>query len=126
MISETKLDDSVPNSFYTNTQYQKLRLDRDTKSGGLVIFIKNGLTITKSKLFNNIELIYFQVKVLSQTYNFIYCYRRPVSNEKEFLDHLESVIHTLNLNEPLFIIGDLNMNILNDANSNLTSFMDNN
>lgn len=35
-------------------------------------------------------------------------------------------MHTLDLNEPLFIFGDLNMNCLNNQNLNITSFIQNN
>ncbi|CAF1132148.1 unnamed protein product [Brachionus calyciflorus] len=126
MLSETKLDDEIPNSFYQNNNYFKLRLDRNSKGGGLLVFIKNGLMLTKSKFFSNIELIYFQLKISSQVYNFIYCYRQPILNEIVYLYRLESILHSLNLNDPLFIVGDLNMNILNNENSNLNSFLANN
>ncbi|CAF1112143.1 unnamed protein product, partial [Brachionus calyciflorus] len=44
--------------------------------------------------------------------------------EIEFLDNLEEFIHSLNLSEPLFIIGDLNMNFNN--NQNIKDFIDHN
>ena len=69
MLSETKLDDEIPNSFYQNNNYFKLRLDRNSKGGGLLVFFKNGLVLTKSKFFSNIELFYFQFYLLLQTTN---------------------------------------------------------
>ncbi|CAF1085067.1 unnamed protein product [Brachionus calyciflorus] len=125
-FSECKLDDSIPNSFYNNSHYTKIRLDRNRHGGGLMIFIKNGIKKTRIVFHNNLELIYFQFLVNSEKLNFVYCYRPPTLNEIKFLDELEDFIHTLNLNEPLFVFGDLNMNCLNDENLNIKRFMQEN
>ena len=96
-FSETKLDDSIPNSFYNNNFYYKIRLDRSRHGGGLIVFIKNSIVCTKSILLEDIELIYYQLKIKSQKYNFVYCYKAPNIKEQEFLDKLEEFIHSLNL-----------------------------
>jgi hypothetical protein len=70
------------------------------------------------------ELIYFQTKQKNQKFNFIYCYRAPNTNEQNYLDKLDDFIHTLNLDEPLFILGDLNMDV--NSNSNIIEFIKNN
>ncbi|CAF1057506.1 unnamed protein product [Brachionus calyciflorus] len=102
-FSETKLDDSIPNSFYKNDFYFKLRLDRSRHGGGLTIQSK------------------------SNKLNFVYSYRAPNLKEQLFLDKLDDFIHTLNLNDPLFIVGDFNMNFdLNNINSNVREFSCNN
>ena len=125
-FSETKLDDSIPNSFYNNKYYKKIRLDRNRHGGGLIIFVKNSLSISRSLLLEKSELIYLQIKIKTVKYNFIHCYRSPVLNENIFLERLEDFIHNLNLDEPLFIIGDLNMDLLSDAQKSFKSFIDNN
>ncbi|CAF0861672.1 unnamed protein product, partial [Brachionus calyciflorus] len=123
---ETKLDDLIPNSFYNHDLYFKIRLDRSRHGGGLVVFIKNSLVVTKSILLDKLELIYFQIRLKNQKYNFVNSYRSPSVNEELFLDKLDDFIHTLNLNEPLFIIGDLNMDCLNNANLKIKDFIQNN
>ena len=123
---ETKLDDTFPNSFYKNDYYYKIRLDRSRHGGGLIVFIKNSLLLTKSVLLEKMELIYFQARICGQTYNFIYTYRAPNLKEQLFLEKLEDFMHSLNLNEPLFIAGDLNMDYDADSNSNICKFIDNN
>ncbi|CAF1091926.1 unnamed protein product, partial [Brachionus calyciflorus] len=125
-FSECKLDEFIPNSFYNNKYYSKVRLDRNRHGGGLIVFIKNSIKKNRIFLHNELELIYFQLTVNSQKLNFLYCYRAPSLNECKYLDKLEDFIHSLNLNDPLFIFGDLNMNCLNENNLNIKQFIQNN
>ena len=78
---ETKLDDSIPNSFFNNNFYTKIRFDRNRHGGGLIVFIKNGIKIKRIFLHNQIELVYFQIEIKSQKFNFVYCYRSPCLKE---------------------------------------------
>ncbi|CAF1009815.1 unnamed protein product [Brachionus calyciflorus] len=127
LLSETKLDDSIPNSFYKNDHYIKIRLDRTRHGGGLLIFIKNNINVTKSILLEKMELIYFQIQLKNQKLNFVYSYRAPNLKEQYFFEKLDDFIHSLNLNDPLFIIGDLNMEFnTNYVNSNIRDFTNNN
>ncbi|RNA03789.1 RNA-directed DNA polymerase from mobile element jockey-like [Brachionus plicatilis] len=121
-FSETKLDETIPNTFFKNNHYNKIRLDRTRHGGGLLVFIKYGLSVTKTILVDELELIYTQFKINSQRFNFVYCYRPPNTKEKDILDKLDDFIHTLNLSEPLFIFGDLNMNYDPKITSNITYF----
>ncbi|CAF0807126.1 unnamed protein product [Brachionus calyciflorus] len=91
------LDDSYSNSFYKNDYYYKIRLDRSRHGGGLIVFIRNSLTLTKSYFPENMELISFQIRLNKQLYNFVHPYRAPNLNESVFFDQLED-----------FIVGDLN------------------
>ncbi|RNA02458.1 RNA-directed DNA polymerase from mobile element jockey-like [Brachionus plicatilis] len=125
-LCETKLDDSFPNSFYKNDHYFIIRLDRSRHGGGLIVFIKNSLVVTKSVLLEKLELIYFQIRINGQKINFVYSYKAPNLKEQLFIDHLEEFLHSLSLNEPLFIIGDLNMDYNLTTNSNIRKFIDNN
>lgn len=59
----------------------------------------------------------------------MFSYRAPNIKEQFFLDNLEEFIDSLNLNEPLFIIGDLNMDLNLDnkyRNSKINEFLSNN
>ncbi len=40
-LNETKLDDSIPNTFYNNISYNQIRSDRNRNGGGMLILIKN-------------------------------------------------------------------------------------
>ena len=54
--------------------------------------------------------------------NFVHAYKPPSTRDADFLDHLDSVIKNLNLNNNLFIFGDLNMNWLNNYGEQLRNF----
>ncbi|RNA11172.1 reverse transcriptase [Brachionus plicatilis] len=116
-FSEFKLDQTIPKS-----------LDRNRHGGGLLVFIKNSLKVTRTFLHDATELVYFQLKLHDQCLNFVYCYRSPKSNETQFLDDTEDFIQSLNLNDPLFVFGDLNLNcdVSKKLNNNFKNFIDNN
>ena len=67
-----------------------------------------------------------QLRIQSQNINLVYCYRSPCIKETFYLEQLEDFIQTLNLNESIFIIGDLNMNYKKGSNSNISNFIENN
>lgn len=96
--------------------------------GGILVYIRNGYTIIKQKTLDNIEAIYFQIKVKNNVINFISCYKAPNINDIIFLDELEDFIFTLNLDSDLIMLGDLNMNLLEEkeCNNNLLEFLFNN
>ncbi|CAF1108395.1 unnamed protein product [Brachionus calyciflorus] len=100
-------------------------LDRTRNGGGIIVFIKNSLVVTKSILHEKMELIYFQIKIRDQLLNFIYSYRPPSLKEIPFLDKLEEFMQSLNLNQPLFLIGDFNIDHSVGEN-NIHKFIDNN
>jgi hypothetical protein len=107
-----------------------LRRDKSRKECGLLVFIKKEYEITKRDLgdFNEfkIDYIFFQLKIKKQIYNFISCYKPPHLNDIEFCNDLEDLIYNFNFNDHLFIIGDLNMNLLDKNNNQLDILIKNN
>jgi exonuclease III len=125
MLNETKLDSLIhPNSSINHKSYVMLRNDRDSHGGGNIVYIKREYNISKSILLNDFEAIYFQIKHETNFYNFLSCYRSPSFNETDFLHKLEDFIFSINLNEPLFLIGDLNFDLL-DKDCKLFDFINN-
>ena len=49
-----------------------------------------------------------------------------VHADSDFLDKLEELIFTINLDEPLLIIGDMNMDLLTAKGDELANFISNN
>jgi len=98
-----------------------------------MIFVKRNINILKickySALFNA-EFIHIVFKMNLITINIISCYKAPDVDELEFLTGAENYIHSINLEDPLFIVGDLNMNLKenpkNNININLAEFLVNN
>jgi len=127
-LNETKTDDSIPDAFFQNNNYQTIRLDRNKQGGGILVFIKNEYKILKQIKLDKIEAIYFQLQINGVLNNFISCYKSPSLRDTVFLNELEDFIFTLDLDINLVIIGDLNMDLLeiNQQNTNLIDFLLNN
>ena len=129
-LNETKLDSSFPASFYKNIDYVILRRDKTRSEGGLIVFIKKEYNIVKRDIGDSnfkLDYLYFQLKIKKQNYNFINCYKPPIMNDFDFLEEIEELIYSFNYDEPLTIMGDLNMDLLKKQESNqLVNFMTNN
>jgi hypothetical protein len=72
------------------------------------------------------ESIAFSLNVESAVYNFISTYKPPSAVNNNYIGHLENLILNLDPTQPLFIVGDLNMNLLTSAGDDLKEFMFNN
>lgn len=126
MINESELDESVPIDFYSNNYYRIIRRDRggSTRGGSLLVFIKKASELLFSFNSADFEFIYFELKVNGSLYAFISAYKSPSLKDELFLNALQDFLITRDINLPLFIIGDLNMDLANDYKSkNLVNFM---
>ncbi len=126
-VSETFLDEDTPASFYKNVDYNiPLRRDRHKHGGGLLVFVRKGYAVKEVEKSLDFESIAFSLTIENQSYNFISSYKPPSDSKEDFICHLESLMFNFNPSEPLFIIGDLNMNLLNSDGDDLKDFMVNN
>ena len=129
-INESKLDNTVPDSYLSHNRYALHRRDREFSSGegngrhggGLLIYIRKNY-IHSVELCNSVEAMHLSVTYNNTTVNFIACYKSPSFNNADFLEFLDLKVSGVNLNEPLFIIGDLNMDLNSDAGKLLHDFM---
>ena len=112
IINESKLDVSTPVDFYVNKSYRCLRNDRTRRGGGVAIFVKNRYSICREVKLQEIEVLYMQINVNSLLVNVLACYKPPDFDCDEFIEKLEDFMYTLDVNTPLYIIGDLNMDLL--------------
>ncbi len=113
-LSEAKLDENVPDKLYLHPNYTLKRRDRNIYGGGIMIYIKNCYKIVLFASNTDYEIVSFKLNINKIVNNFVYAYKSPSTRDADFLDHLDSVIKNLNLNNNLFIFGDLNMNWLNN------------
>ena len=129
-INESKLNSSIPDSFICHKKYSCYRRDRDyvnmtgidKNGGGIVIYIRKEYihSVQKSDSFESMHL---SLIIKNTTYNFIACYKSPSVHNQKFIEYLESVLMGIDLNDPLFIIGDLNMDLLSSNENPLKRFM---
>ena len=117
-LNETKFDRYTSSSFYPNNYYDIIRTDRDfnddqsgSKGGGIIIFVKKYYKVKFIKSLD-VEFIYLNVRTKDKSINFISAYKSPKANNFQFLDTLEKFMLSIDLSLPLFIIGDLNLDLL--------------
>ena len=118
-MSETKLNDFHPDSFFEINGYQKpLRRDRgENAGGGLIIYVKNGVSCKRRPDLENgrLECIWLEVKpVKSKPFLVGHIYRPPNSGviwNELFEDCLENVLKE---EKELYILGDINRDLLNN------------
>ena len=128
-FQETKLDHSFTQNFFRNNLYSLIRKDKYRNEGGLIVFINKAFEmvyIDCGNKFKNIDYIHFKLLINKRIYNFINSYKSPKQNDTEFLDELEELIYSFNTNDPLILLGDLNMNLLKgvETNVNFEKFLD--
>ena len=128
IFNESKLDATIPNSFFKHINYISIRNDRNRNGGGTIVFINNKHQVLNIRTISdtcNIEFIAFTIKYNNKHLNFICAYKPPIYNDRLFIDNLDNLLHLYNLNDPIFIIGDLNMNLSSADNHIInTNFLD--
>ena len=123
-LNETWLDSTVPDSFYANDSYNIHRRDRGFgRGGGVIVLIRKSYKILDTHISDSFELIYVVIDVSNTPLHFICCYKSPSTDDTEFLEHLEALVLSINLNESIFIIGDLNMDLLSIHGKLLKEFI---
>ena len=123
-MSETWLNSTVTNSEIAIDDYKIFRLDRvHKKGGGVCAFVKkvlkvtilNELTYTSESNFQQLIWIKLQNKKMK---SMIICvtYRPPDCPLNCIQDDFrQNYVRALSMNEPIFILGDLNCNLLKDC-----------
>ena len=79
--------------------------------------------IIKKQDYTDFESIYFQLYVDCQLINMLLAYKSPSVNNLEFLEKLENYLLLLDPDIPLFIIGDLNMDLKSIKGFDLAQFL---
>ena len=122
-IAETKIDCSFPNAQFLIKGYKiPIRLDITDKSGGLLVYVKQGLSsihLTEFSLPTDIQIIPIELRLNSVKWLIISIYRPPKQNINYFLSWLSDVIDLYN-SERCIIIGDFN---IDPQNKQMLSFM---
>ena len=143
ILTETWCNNSISNAVISVPGYfidPALRLDRtdtlDGKGGGIIVYVRNGLTILScdyiSSNFN--QYCCFQVKSEKECIEFICVYRSPNSSDENDTYLCEDILNYMKKRSDCVLIGDINLPgidwnknssdkkgrlFLNNANNNL-------
>ena len=122
-LNETKLDETIPNNFFWSEQYRIIRRDKVKNGGGVLVLIKKNIVIVSSQNSTDFEAIALKIKCNESECNVLCCYKSPNQNSKEFLEFIENYLLSINMTDPFFVVGDLNLDIIRDQP--FAEFLDN-
>ena len=131
VISETKLDESFPNSQFKLNGYEvRARRDRHKHGGGLIEFVRQGFICKRLKKYepNYSECICSELTISKKKWICFSIYRPPsTGNIKTFFEEMNEVISkALCKYENLIVMGDFNIDIKssNSDKDKLENFCD--
>ena len=122
-VSETKLDQSIPNSQFKIDGYHfpPFRRDKTCHGGGLMVFVKKDIIVTRLTEYEpeEIECIYTKITIAKKHWLIFSVYRPPESgNLANFLTTLHQTIDRASGNfNNIVVMGDMNINILAHSSS---------
>ena len=122
LLSETKIDDSFPNSQFFAEGFKMYHKDRIKTGGGLLLYVNENLPgkiINSYKFKKNFEIIVFEFSVSNKKWLLLGNYRPPSQNDLSFISELNLA---LNYFSPIYfvLLSDFN---LSTENPNLKNFM---
>ena len=126
-IDETKIDESFPNSqlFIENYQFPPYRRDRNSKGGGKIVYVREGLFSKRLKNLEskNTETICIEVTISKKKWCILFGYRPPNLEKKSFFEEISnSLFRIVNKYENFVLSGDLNINLLDPKSDTTQSF----
>ena len=114
LLSETKIDDSFPDSQFFTEDFKMHRKDRAKTGGGLLLYVNENLPgkiINSYKFKENSEIILFEFSVSNKKWLLLGNYKPPPSqNDLSFINKLNLALNLLSLiYENFVLLGDFNM-----------------
>ena len=113
VVTESKLDDTFPHDQFQIEGFSRpIRLDRDRNGGGVIIFIRDGLTCRELKprlLYPEVECTLLEISIRQCKWLVVVGYNPQKENIDNFLDKLgREVDKCLSKYENLLMLGDWN------------------
>ena len=128
-IDETKLDESFPDSQFSidNYQYPPYRRDRNSKGGGKIVYVRQGLISKRLKSLESklIETICIELTISKKKWCSLFAYRPPNFDKRSFFEEISnSLCLMVSKYENILLVGDFNINLLDSKSDNRNHFSD--
>ena len=117
-LSETKLDDSFPDSLFNVDNFSLHRSDRYQHGGGMLAYMRSDLAGDRNKQveFKDIESLALEVTSDKQKWLFLGVYKPPSVRDNIFSgDFNKTTDKIVKMYENFIIMGDMNFNMLDDV-----------
>ena len=116
-VNETWLDESILDSDISLNNYKILRNDRETKGGGVCLYIKSEIKYNKINVNTGIESVWISVREGKDLLAIGTIYRPPNSERNYFEKMLDEIQIIINKFQHVIILGDLNWNCTSNQNN---------
>ena len=128
-IDETKIDERFPDSqfFIENYQFPPYRRDRNSKGGGKIVYMRQGLISKRLKSFEskNIETICIELTISKKKWCILFAYRPPNFEKKSFFEETSNSLSLIvNKYDNILLAGDVNINLLDPNSDTKNHFSD--
>lgn len=126
ILSESWLSREIPNDTIRINDYKIYRLDRQRKArgGGICVYVHkklkvNALIYSHLNVSNsNAEALVLNIQQkCTKSFNVVSTYRPPQGNQTRYTQIIEDILKDLDAQEDIFLIGDLNINYLDNTNA---------
>ncbi|KAK9707670.1 hypothetical protein QE152_g27714 [Popillia japonica] len=112
VVSETWLDNAIPNESIHIQGYLVVRKDRVTRGGGVCIYIRESLRVVPLSCSTSIEQAWVGVEIGCTKLALGVFYKPPNFHYKLFCDYLEEQVTTVSMEYDMLIcLGDININM---------------
>ena len=116
VITETKLDNSFPNSQLKVNGFRMLRRDRNLHGGGVLMYFRSDIPYVRLRRLEQtsaIECLAVRVKLAKSWTTFIGPCRSPAISKFMWTKELTDVLEAANVkSESIFLLGDFNCDLL--------------
>ena len=127
-LTETKIDDSFPNSQFQVPQFNMYRRDRNSSGGGLMLYVNCKIPNRERKDLcdfetNGVECMVIEISLQKEKVFFLLFYKPPSVNDRYLVDTISSIIDKcIVLSKSFYLIGDFNVDLSKTPNSMSTLF----
>jgi len=114
-INETRLDQSYHDGLFSLNGYNLIRLDRDSRGGGVCLYLKSTLNFIHKTEFEvvGLELLAVEIKQPNSKPFLVITWYRPPNSNAQCFDKFRDLIQNIdNKYDEIYILGDLNCNLL--------------
>ena len=127
-ISESKLDNSFPNSQFSSKGYYCFRQDSSARSGGLITWVRHDLPCRKRDEIAisdvDIQSLVVELRVRKEKWFIVSLYRLPNANVQRFCSQVSRILEKITKESDMcIIVGDINIDLLSN-NSNQNAFFE--
>jgi len=114
-LNETKLDYRSSTDDINIPGYNCIRKDRDSRGGGVCIYLRHSLTYTRKACYeiDGLEMIAIELNCANSKPFLLTTWYRPPKSPNEYFDKFEMFIQQIDsVYKEIYILGDINVNLL--------------